>query len=282
MKLGIHSRWYAASLAAYPGLEAYGLRVFDSMGCHWNEINTAPGVYDFSKLDRLIAAAEKRGHQILYNLGFTPAWASARPTEAAPGYPDTPGRYAEPANMQDWRYWVRTVVKRYGSRIEAYAIWNEPNSCFTGMLDQLLTLQQIAHAEIGDALLTTPEWSGMSGMDALDKFLSAGGTYDVVAHHLYTATADEMRGQLASLRAVMQKHAAGNAPLWITETCFGRSDDYNPPWRTRKETDLTRSLLWHKQVFEAAGVERMYWLAPDSDWWGFMGFRQVEAAWNAL
>ncbi len=284
MKLCLHSRWYAVGQAAYPGIDAYGLRIFDSMGCHWNEINTAPGVYDFTALDRLIAAAEKRGHRILYNLGFTPAWLSARPEEAAPSYPDTPGRFAEPKDLNDWRWWVRTVHNRYRGRIEAYSIWNEPGSYFTGTAEILMAMQRIAREEIPDAVLTTPEYSGWSGMDALGRFLDAGGgsISDVIAHHLYSADYADMKRQLTALRTMMTNHGAANAPLWITETCWGASGDFNPAWRTRKETDLTRSLTWHVQAFKEAGVERMYWLAPDSDWWGFIGFRPVEAHWNSL
>src|SRR5580658_6509043 len=100
-----------------------------------------------------------------------PALASAHP----------PADNAEPANLDDWRTYVRTVVSRYKGRIEAYEIWNEPNlrDFWTGTLDQMLTLtkeaSQIIHSVDPKALVVSPSATADYGIPWLSEFLNKGG-----------------------------------------------------------------------------------------------------------
>ena len=113
----------------------------------WPNLEPARGKWDFSRLDKYVAIAEKRGVSILLPLGLTPAWASARPAEAS-NY--KPGNAAEPSNLELWRNYVRTVASRYKGRIRTYELWNEPNipKFFSGSVDMLVKLTQIAREEL--------------------------------------------------------------------------------------------------------------------------------------
>ena len=80
---------------------------------NWLNLQPARDRWDFAKLDRYVSLAENARVEILLPLAYAPAWAPARPTE--PG-PYGPGTAAEPANLEDWRNYVRTVASRYRGR----------------------------------------------------------------------------------------------------------------------------------------------------------------------
>jgi hypothetical protein len=87
------------------------VRIWDADGpeAHWENqaqwaaINTAPGVYDWASLDMHVNRALANGADVVFSLGRTPRWASARPDEYN-SY--GPGQAAEPADDQYWREWV--------------------------------------------------------------------------------------------------------------------------------------------------------------------------------
>ena len=91
---------------------------------NWPDLEPNKGQWNFERLDRYVSLAQQHGTSILFTLGGSPPWASARP-QSLSNY--SPGFTAEPANLEDWRIYVRTVVSRYKGRIPAYEIWNEPN-----------------------------------------------------------------------------------------------------------------------------------------------------------
>ena len=82
----------------------------------WPFLEPEPGRWNFQLLDRLVNEATAHQTKLLLVLAQSPAWASARPTEAS-AY--KPGHAAEPRRIEDWRHCVRTVVQRYRGRIEA-------------------------------------------------------------------------------------------------------------------------------------------------------------------
>lgn len=77
---------------------------------------SAPRQYDWSYLDKTIAAAEARDLKVHLQLEKTPNWMSAE------HYP--PRSPEEVAHFEDFAY---DVVQRYGTRATRYEIWNEPN-----------------------------------------------------------------------------------------------------------------------------------------------------------
>jgi hypothetical protein len=83
------------------------------------------------KLDRVVAGAERRGLRLLLTFWETPCWASTAPAELKQGcegawWERGVQRYP-PANPQDYADALEWVVRRYGGRVAAWEIWNEPN-----------------------------------------------------------------------------------------------------------------------------------------------------------
>jgi hypothetical protein len=78
-----------------------------------------PGAWD--KLDRLVTMAREEGLRVLVDIAFwAPRWATG-----APSAPDDRQRTdIDPSAYADF---AEAVARRYGDRVEAFSVWNEPN-----------------------------------------------------------------------------------------------------------------------------------------------------------
>lgn len=88
----------------------------------------ARGSYDWAALDRLVSAAAARDLKVRLQLTGTPDWVHPRLQERVPELMDRiwyPPR--TDAELADWADFVGAVVGRYGDRVAAYELWNEPN-----------------------------------------------------------------------------------------------------------------------------------------------------------
>ncbi|MBJ7287769.1 cellulase family glycosylhydrolase [Williamsia sp.] len=84
----------------------------------WYDVNPDPGVFDWTRIDRVVASATTRKMGIVAVVTHSPDWA------VAPG--DTPV-ISPPAKVGDYGDFTAIVAKRYKGKISAYEIWNEPN-----------------------------------------------------------------------------------------------------------------------------------------------------------
>ncbi|MDX1524014.1 MAG: beta-galactosidase, partial [Anaerolineae bacterium] len=84
----------------------------------WAYREPFPGVFDWRHSDLVIDHAERQGLTVIARLGFVPAW--ARPTDSA-------SSYLPLDHYPDFAAYVRAFVNRYGDRVPAVIIWNEPN-----------------------------------------------------------------------------------------------------------------------------------------------------------
>src|SRR5262249_17382382 len=152
-------------------------RLWDA-GVNWPDLEPNKGQWQFGRLDRFVALAHQHGTSILLPLGGSPWWASSRPQLASPY---SPGFTAMPANLDDWRSYVKTVATRYKGRIPAYEIWNEPNlnDFWSGTTAQMLTLtkeaSEIIHSVDPSALVVSPSATADYGVPWLQEFLRQGG-----------------------------------------------------------------------------------------------------------
>ena len=243
----------------------------------WPNLEPERGRWVFGVLDKLVAEAQDHGVELLMSLAHSPKWASARPDE--PGA-YAPGAVAEPASIDDWRNYVRTVGQRYKGRIAAYEVWNEPSdrSHFSGSVDKLVELtceaSRILKAIDPTVRIVSAGSAGGGGhIRYLDNFLSRGGAacIDVVAHHFYVPRfgPEAMVPLIREVKAVMRKNGVAQLPLWNTETGWwvGNVDGEPAPahiqrggWR-QLDTDLALGAAIQRTLLlsRAEGVERIYW-----------------------
>jgi hypothetical protein len=252
----------------WPDVPVPQWRLWDA-GVTWADLQPAKGQWRFEKLDSYVSLAEHHGTGLLLTLGGTPAWASAKP-QLKSNY--SPGFTAQPANIDDWREYIRTVASRYKGHIQAYEIWNEPNwsDFWSGTTDQMLTLTkeafQIIHSVDPKALVVSPSAAAGPGVSWLADFLKRGGGQyvDVIAFHFYTdphtAPPEEMLPTINRVRQLLSDNGLTDRPLWNTET------GWLPPARFDSE-DLAAAFLARSFIVNwAAGVQRFYWYAWDNQY----------------
>jgi hypothetical protein len=205
----------------------------------WAYREPFPGIFDWSHSDLVIAHARRQGLKVIARLGFTPGW--ARPPDSATSY--LPAEHAT-----DFGDYVQAFVDRYGDRIEAVIIWNEPNLALEWgfqPLDpegytQLLRLaydrvQQSKYPQVlvlGGALAPTlapPESEqGLNDLIYLQRMLDAGAgeVMDGLAAHAYgwSFPADDppdpdvinfRRTEL--VHQILVENGYADLPIYITE-----------------------------------------------------------------
>ena len=112
-----------SDLTSWPAVSPGSVRLWDA-GVTWRDIERSPGVYDFSRLDQYVRAANAHGAEVTLVLGMTPDFYAPAGGNAT----------SMPADPAVWTNYVRAVATHYspanwqGRRgIAAYQVWNEAN-----------------------------------------------------------------------------------------------------------------------------------------------------------
>jgi polysaccharide biosynthesis protein PslG len=229
------------ALAARSGVET--LRVTTAA----NALEPAQGVYDWTPLDRLVAAAARHRIPILLNVTEPTLWNVERPDD--PEWrrhpPRDPGPYAE---------LVRQLVLRYGPRgsfwaqnptlprtpIRQWQIWNEQTAPwhwdrqpwapgYTALLRATYRAIKRAdrRAEVVAGSLVTPRADYPPWRSIRDLYRAgAKRFFDVVSIHPFTHS-PSVRGTVRQtvafvrrVRAQMRRRRDGRKPIILTETTW--------------------------------------------------------------
>jgi len=214
-------------------------QVFD-----WSIIEHKKNVYNFSVYDAAVAAAAKRGIEIMPILFNPPSYLSAKPRKHAKR-----GTYP-PKNLNSIAALARAAVRWYGPNgrfwtthpkvpklpIEIWQIWNEPNLPVYWLpkpsASKYVTLLGVASkairaldpsAEVVSAgIPQSPLGIGM--LTYLGQMLHAGAANDVntVGINAYSRTASGMIKLLRQVRSTLDRDGASRVAIRVTE--FGWSD----------------------------------------------------------
>lgn len=266
-------------LTQWPDRLIGSMRLWDT-GTRWADILLSVGQWNFERMDAYVEQATLHHAAILYTLGSTPRWASARPEESCPyGM----GCAAEPVRMAHWEEYVRRVAQRYRGRISAYELWNEPYfsdiardrglpSFYSGSVAQMVEMARIARKVLDEvdpgAVLSTPGF--VNGSDRLDLFLASGGKRYVqaVAYHFYSDDSRQFVSQVLDVRAIMKRHGLEYLPLWNTETGL----EVYPPEQSLPagaqgwtHTEAASRMAQFLVLGAAAGLQRFYYYAWDNE-----------------
>lgn len=188
---------------------------------------------NWTLMDQIVNDAASRGMGVLGVLNATPSWAG----QYIVGHPD-PTAFATFAS---------TVASRYGSKIAAYEIWNEPNASFsynpvdptayTALLKAGYTAIKAATngaAEVIGAVVGAGPTQGTTTMDPVTfvtKMFAAGaqGYFDALSFHPYNSSTEFSQGpsvlpagtspldQVTAIRALLAAHGDSALKIWITE-----------------------------------------------------------------
>jgi polysaccharide biosynthesis protein PslG len=245
----------------------------------WSALESAgPGQIEPRALafaDRVVSDATADGIRVIMLVDSTPCWASSAP--AAFLRRCTAGSSSQanawpPSNPATYAAFVGYLAQRYGTRLAAIEVWNEPDQAnqdyFAGpeKPKRYAAILRAAYPAIKRANPSVPVLAGsLVGSNGvfLRALYAAGikGYYDGLAVHFYTLT-------LAALRALREVQLANGdtKPLWLDE--FGWSSCY-PQHRTQQEqpcvtaqtqatnlTNLFRSLA-HTSYIAAAVLYKL-------------------------
>ena len=261
----------------WPSVKFGSMRLWDT-STRWGDVTPSPGVWKFERMDTFVNTGVQNKAEVLYTLGSTPRWASARPNEICSyGY----GCGAETVRIAHWEEYVRHVSQRYGKRIHAYELWNEPffsdferdvgkPGFFTGSVKDMVLMAKTARTVLDETSPSTKLCSPgfVNGPDRLEKFLADGGSQYIqaICYHFYAEGSDHFAKQLVEVRAIMKRQGVENLPLWNTEAGVDTLLPADPPSgisaRTREEAiaRLNQLLIFGA----AAGIERFYYYAWDN------------------
>lgn len=283
--------WIARALDAGAAGNRWELR--------WDQVELAPGVYDWSAIDRVVSANEVAGMPLLLILIGTPPWAGAAagaPPNGLEAASILPDGSLSPANP--WGRFVHTVAARYRGRVLAYEVWNEPNRSdfWSGSPAEYYRLLATAmaavrHADPGAKVV----FGGLDGYrdpTFLDGVLDAAladpappgrrGAFDVLGWHVYHRPLDVYVGTL-ELRERLRARGL-HQPVWITETNVAAWDDRQVrgesprPYRWSATSEEQSAFLLEAFAYAmAADVERIFlYRASDAGEGEAWGLQQVD------
>jgi hypothetical protein len=259
-------------VTSWPDGPVGSLRAWDA-GVTWREIETAPGQFDFSRLDAMVDLAEQHQSDVLLVLGQTPTFHAKNP--AAESF------YGEgassPPDLAAWTAYVHTVAKRYAGRPVVLQVWNEANvsGFWSGTQQEMADLTKAAHDAL-DGITPRPTLVSPALVTRLtsqrawiDAFYGTAvdGTpvadfVDVVSLQLYpeaTGTPETSMELLQAIRTMLTGHGV-QKPIWNTEINYGLTGKEVPP---APENEQVANVVTTYLLNAANGVERVYWYGWD-------------------
>jgi polysaccharide biosynthesis protein PslG len=268
---GVHD---SDPVARWPAAPVGALRVWDA-GAAWNQIETSPGVFDFSRLDAIVDTARAHKADVLIVLGQTPTFHATTPTLDAPY---GAGASSMPT-LDAWRTYVDTTVRRYNGPGVQFQVWNEANvvNYWSGTAAQMAQLTAAARQVIDkiapDITLVAPafvtrlpsqlSWMGDFFAQKVDG-KPVGDLVDVVSLQLYpvpeTPTPEAAMAELAVDRKILAKDGV-DKPVWNTESNYGAKGGKTvpPAPADQQAANVARTYL----LDAANGVRRVFWYAWD-------------------
>jgi hypothetical protein len=200
------------------------------IGVGWDAIETAPDRYDWSRLDRVVAAAERQGVKLLPYVCYTPRWLSDDAQDYWRRPPRDPARFAR---------FMAAAAARYRGRVPSWELWNEPDipNYWLGTPAQFAQLvragaRAVRAADPGARVVLAGMAQARSPF--LERMLREerlGEVVDVINVHGYLETwdpqpAEAYRQRLQAVRALVDETAPGR-DIWLAE--FGYSDYRRSP-----------------------------------------------------
>ena len=232
-------------------------------------------------VDRLVSDAAAAGIRVIMTADSTPCWAAAAPAPilaACNPHAESEADAWPPGNPADYAAYVGFLAARYGTRLAAIEVWNEPdqsNEAYLAGPNKARNDAALLRAAYPAIKAANPGVTVLGGslVGSNGAFLRAmyaegiKGFYDGLAVHYYTLT-------IASLRAIHEVQLANHdaTPLWLDEfgwtSCWPRRIEQEQGCVTsqiqaRNLTDTLRTLA--RTPYVAAAV--MYKLSdsPSED-----------------
>lgn len=199
----------------------------------WSSLETAGknqlSQWYVQRLDRFMAGARRRGLKVIATLWSTPCWASSAPSSLKDGcagaWWDRGVTVYPPSNDADYADAARFMTRRYGTKLAALEIWNEPNlgyDLFWKASDKAGTYAALVKAAYPAAKAGNRAVPVLAGalvrpdIRFLRTLYANGikGYYDGISIHPYGI---ELTSAKLNAFHAAQRRAGDRSPLWVTE-----------------------------------------------------------------
>jgi hypothetical protein len=218
----------------WPRVSGIGsVRLWDN-GVSWRDIETSPGVYDWTRLDAIVARTSARKAKALLVLGQTPSFHAQGSAPA--GVSEFYGTGATRMPSKDaWVNYVRAVAQRYGLGLD-YQVWNEANvsGFWSSSMYEMALLTRWAREALNTVdkrlRLVAPAFGTRLGRDAIYTYygqkpegIAVARFVNAVSLQLYpTETYGPERSVdlLNAAKALLAKRKV-NLPIYNTEINYG-------------------------------------------------------------
>ncbi len=223
----------------------------------WNALEKEEGEWDFSKFDEFMDIAETKGMKVLAILDYDTDWLHKE---------KKCGRQIDKDELPFFLNYIEVVGKRYGSRVGAFEIWNEPNTnrFWTGTDEDFFDLTKQSLALLKAISPDTPVAVGslfynpaVGAKSYLRRMIEAGvlAKADAVSLHPYGVFDSLFESRIYDARKLIHSYGY-STPVWITEIGFPTGGSYPNRVKLEKQASIVAKTLTR---LTAAGAEMVIW-----------------------
>ncbi len=229
------------------------------------------------RIDHLVAEANQRGLELLLTFTETPCWASSAPDSLRQNcegswWERSVQRYP-PRDAAEYARALAFLVGRYGDRVAAWEVWNEPNhpdylkggnqvAEYAAILRAAYPAAKAAHAS---AVIVGGSLAG-SDFEFTEALFARGirDHFDAWSIHPYSEDRSPLdpwldayvknsfiRG-IPAVRQTLVEHGDA-APMWLTEFGWSTCTVRNQPEAYKNCVSETRQAEWLKQAYRQMG-----------------------------
>jgi hypothetical protein len=295
-KIGIHShRLYnggdwAGPESANPLFRYALIRDLDISHLHDAAVWKPDGSINFGLIEKVYSAHAKNGAKVLKNFSTMPTWASSRPTERNPHYPDWPGGLAGPRDPDAYEHYIFRFVSRTKDYLWAVEGWNEPYACpgdppeFTTMTPtQLADIQKRVYRATKRAApnlpVLSPPQAYVCGIPTLLSARTSEGEpmwkfFDALSWHPYNRSARGNAGpsyakELYEVRAHLEKAGLRHLPIADTEHGWLKAPkEGGKEFYAMSDAEKARVLFETGRLAKSLGVMALVWYSYDGEMLG--------------
>jgi len=192
---------------------------------NWQTLNPRRGRWDLANADHAVNIYRRNGAKVLGMLCYSSLWGSSNPKAGLDA------QFYKP-NINDWKNFVGTMVRRYGGTVKDWEIWNEPNAMWkpSPNIDEYREVLIAAYDTIKSIDPGAKVGSGGTTYiddDFINAFLDNGGWehLDAISVHIYpwggagpeSDPNQRLRDHLQDLVYNTILPRGGGKEIWITE-----------------------------------------------------------------
>ncbi len=274
---------------AFQRIAASGDRWF-RLWVRWDDIEDAPGHYQWSNLDRVVELAQENGLELYPCLtGGALPFQTTEPLKKERWGMMTTACY-EPPNLELWKNYLRAFAERYKGKIGVYQIWNEPDAkngfypfspkAYVEVLKASAeTLRAVdpslriglggfASALIGGGGKTTYSQTDSAWSGSLFYAEHPSSYFDIVDLHYYSVFEPDQSWD-RNVRAARATHrflesiGEGGKPLWNSETSMysGKEGEIGGWGNTKYLSEQAQGMELIRFYVQslAVGIQRSFW-----------------------